>query len=51
MRDIADLIIKAMLKYSVLQEHELSHISFNPGSNRYENDELHVTLLNSSFTK
>ncbi len=30
---------------------ELSHVKFNKESNRYENDQLHITLMNSAFSK
>lgn len=51
LRDIADILIRAMLNNGVIDESELSHIYFNPKTNRYENDQLHVTLMNSTFAK
>ncbi|TNV76857.1 hypothetical protein FGO68_gene1387 [Halteria grandinella] len=51
LKDAIDILIRAMLKFDVLQESELSHIFFNEETGRYENEKLHVTLMNSTFTK
>ncbi len=40
-----------MLDHQVLEEHELSHVRFNEDLGRYENDQLHITLMNSNFAK
>lgn len=38
-----------MLDHKVLERKDLSHVSLNPKTKRYESDKLHLTLLNSSF--
>ena len=40
-----------MLDHEVLEEHELSHIRLNEELGRHENDQLHITLMNSTFAK
>lgn len=51
LRDIAHIVIMSMLENKVLEPKQLSHIAFNMETNRYENDQFHITLLNSVFIK
>ena len=38
LKDVIDLLIKAMLKFEVLFEEELNHIYYNKSTKRYENE-------------
>ena len=49
--EINDLLVRSMLKNKVIEEGELSHLSLNPATGRYELDQMHITLMNSAFAK
>jgi hypothetical protein len=38
-----------MIDHKVLERKDLSHIRLNPKTRRYECEQMHLTLLNSSF--
>jgi hypothetical protein len=45
--ELNGLVIQTMLDHKVLERKELSHINLNKG--RYEANQLHLTLVNSTF--
>jgi len=47
LKEVIGILIEAMLDHEVLEVKELSHITFNQDTGRYENGQLHVTLMNS----
>ena len=49
--EINDLLVRSMLKNNVIEENELSHLGLNPATGRYELDQMHITLMNSTFAK
>ncbi|CDW84621.1 activating signal cointegrator 1 complex subunit 1-like [Stylonychia lemnae] len=51
LKDVIHVLIKAMIDYKVIDKRDLSHIRFNSKTKRFENEKLHLTLINSSFGK
>lgn len=51
LRDIIDILINKFMENELISEdqRESSHIFFNEIAERYENEKLHVTLMNSTF--
>jgi hypothetical protein len=51
LRDIIDILINKFIENDLITEdqRESSHIFFNEIAERYENEKLHVTLMNSTF--
>ena len=48
-RDVVDILVKECLEVGVLEKHQLSHCNFNKSSGRYELEQLHLTIVNSSW--
>jgi 2'-5' RNA ligase len=48
-RDIVDLLVKECLQQEVLQKQELSHCNYNKQTQRYELEQLHLTIVNASW--
>lgn len=48
-RDIIDFLVKECLDQEVLQKHELSHCNYNKQTQRYELEQLHLTIVNASW--
>jgi 2'-5' RNA ligase len=48
-KDIVDLLVKECLERKVLEKHQLSHCNYNKQTERYELEQLHLTIVNSSW--
>mmetsp|Transcript_32799 Transcript_32799/g.32023 ORF Transcript_32799/g.32023 Transcript_32799/m.32023 type:complete len:146 (+) Transcript_32799:148-585(+) len=48
--DIGHMLIEAMLAHKVIKKQDLCFIKFNNKTKRYEPDQLHLTLLNATFS-
>jgi hypothetical protein len=51
LRDITHILIDAMLTHEVLEISDLSHVVFNEKTQRFENEQLHVTLMSTTIYK
>jgi hypothetical protein len=51
LRDIIDILINKFIENQIITEEmkQSSHIKFNEDTERFENEKLHVTLMNSTF--
>ena len=49
LKDVIHLLVHSMLEAGVLEKHEMSHVSFNNKSKRYELKQQHLTLMNSAY--
>lgn len=49
LKEVNGLLIEAMIDHKVIARKDLSHITLNKQTKRYEANQLHLTLLNSTF--